>query len=724
MDQVTIELENCYGIRKLKHQFDFSKKRAYAIYAPNGSMKSSFAQTFKDVAEGQASRNRIFPSRKSVRIIQDESGAELPQESVLVLPPYDQFLKHTEKTSTLLLNNDLRQEYEQLHADINKSKANFLKAMKEQSGSRKPLDCEIALTFMKSDADEFFYQALERVSSEMKEQGDAPFADVRYDSIFDQKILDALKTKGLKETIQEYIIRYNQLLESSTYFKKGIFEYYNAAQIAKTLATNGFFDAKHTVTLNAKAKIEISSQKQLEDLISKELKEITKDQELKKKFDAVKKQLEKNIPLKGFQRYLCDHEFLLPHLANVELFKEQVWKSYFKANESLYSDLLEQHRRVKTELKEIEEAARKEQTRWEEAIDLFNERFFVPFALEAKNKAAVTLGHDAILDLSYTFHDGTDQAPVEHDELMKSLSHGEKKALYILNIIFEIEVRRQNQQETLFVVDDIADSFDYKNKYAIIQYLQDISDGPVFKQIMLTHNFDFFRTVSSRFVGYSRCLMATKTETGVVELAQSSGIRNPFLNDWKGSFFEDGKKRIASISFTRNLIEHIAGETDTNYTRLTSLLHWKDDSASIKQSELDKIYQDFFGRQGGFPNKDESVVDMIEREANDCLSTNGGVNFEHKIVLSIGIRLRAERFMSNKITDAAFLASIEKNQTPHLLKRFENDFSDEVETIKTLRKVVLMTPENIHLNAFMYEPILDMSDDSLKSLYREVCELK
>ena len=596
--------------------------------------------------------------------------------------------------------------------------------MKEQSGSRKPLGCEIALTFMKSDADEFFYQALERVSSEMKEQGDAPFADVRYDSIFDQKILDALKTKGLKETIQEYIIRYNQLLESSTYFKKGIFEYYNAVKIAKTLATNGFFDAKHTVTLNAKAKTEISSQKQLEDLISKELKEITKDQELKKKFDAVKKQLENNIQLRDFQRYLCGHEFLLPHLANVELFREQVWKSYFKANQSLYSDLLEQYRRVKTELKEIEEAARKEQTRWEEAIDLFNERFFVPFALEAKNKAAVTLGHDAILDLNYTFHDGTDQAPVEHDELMKSLSQGEKKALYILNIIFEIEVRRQNQQETLFVVDDIADSFDYKNKYAIIQYLQDISDGPVFKQIMLTHNFDFFRTVSSRFVGYSGCLMATKTETGVVELAQSSGIRNPFLNDWKGSFFEDGKKRIASISFMRNLIEYIDGETDTKYTQLTSLLHWKDDSASIKQSELDKIYQDVFGGQGGFPNKDESVVDMIEREANDCLSTNGGVNFEHKIVLSIGIRLRAERFMANKIADAKFLASIEKNQTPHLLERFKDDFSDEVETIKTLRKVVLMTPENIHLNAFMYEPIIDMSDDSLKSLYREVCELK
>ena len=137
---------------------------------------------------------------------------------------------------------------------------------------------------------------------------------------------------------------------------------------------------------------------------------------------------------------------------------------------------------------------------------------------------------------------------------MKSLSQGEKKALYILNIIFEIEVRRHARQETLFVVDDIADSFDYKNKYAIIQYLQDVSEDPLFRQIILTHNFDFFRTVHSRFVGYQGCLMATKSPAKI-ELSQAFGIRNPFLRDWKNSFFTNAKKRVASISFMRNLIE-------------------------------------------------------------------------------------------------------------------------------------------------------------------------
>jgi hypothetical protein len=146
--------------------------------------------------------------------------------------------------------------------------------------------------------------------------------------------------------------------------------------------------------------------------------------------------------------------------------------------------------------------------------------------------------------------EGGDSTPVVRDTLLQSLSQGEKKALYILNIIFEIEVRRQAKQETLFVVDDIADSFDYKNKYAIIQYLQEISEGPEFKQIILTHNFDFFRTVSGRFVGYSNCLMAAKNDTEIT-LPKAWGVNNPFVNDWKSRFFTGGKKRIASIYFMR-----------------------------------------------------------------------------------------------------------------------------------------------------------------------------
>ena len=59
----------------------------------------------------------------------------------------------------------------------------------------------------------------------------------------------------------------------------------------------------------------------------------------------------------------------------------------------------------------------------------------------------------------------------------------------------------------------------------------------------------------------------------------------------------------------------------------------------------------------------------------------------------------AERFMADKISDSKFLSAIAKNQTPALLKRFEADFGGETVSIRTLRRVALMMPENIHLNA-------------------------
>ena len=123
-------------------------------------------------------------------------------------------------------------------------------------------------------------------------------------------------------------------------------------------------------------------------------------------------------------------------------------------------------------------------------------------------------------------------------------------------------------------------------------------------------------------------------------------------------------------------------------------------------------------------NGKERVVDMVTSEANNCLKAGDGMNFENKVVLAIATRLAAERFMVNRINDNAFVAAIKSNQTQALLAKFKKTFPGETATIQTLQRVVLMTPENIHLNSFMYEPIIDMSDEHLRKLYQDVCSLK
>jgi energy-coupling factor transporter ATP-binding protein EcfA2 len=720
VNRITIDLKHCYGIKELRRDLDFSKTNAYAIYAPNGVMKSSLAQTFKGAAEGQAPEDRIFPGRKSSRSITDDSGKELEGDRVLVVLPYDEQFGPTEKTSTLLVNAALRKEYEQLHVAIDEAKESLLKAIRQQATSRRDFEQEISSTFTNSDE---FELALTRIRDELSKQAETPFADVKYDLMFDDKVLKALDTQDLKAAIEGYIHRYNELLTSSTYFRKGTFDYYNAGQIAKSLAEHGFFEAKHTVNLKATdTTLEINTQKELETVISKEKEIILKDKELRKTFDSVEKQLSRNAELREFCRYLQDHEAFLSQLNNIPKFKEDVLKSYLKAHYPLYQALMDKYDAAAKRKKEIREEARKQQTQWQQVISIFNDRFFVPFQLEAKNQIEVMLGDDQVIKLGFTYIDGAEKVEVDKSKLMKVLSTGERKALYVLNVIFEIQRRIQDKQETLVVVDDIADSFDYQNKYAIIQYLKDISEDGLFKLIIMTHNFDFFRTLQSRFVRYPFCLMATKNDKGVT-LVQATGIKNVFAHDWKINFFTDSKKRIASICFLRNLVEMTTGDDDRAFILLTSMLHWRPDSATITVAQLDQVFNSLCKTQGASPNPAKPVFELIAEQATDCLTAQAQPNLENKIVLAVAIRVAAERYMVARINDDPFVKAIAANQTQALIERFKKQFAGEKGAIQTLDMVALMTPENIHVNSFMYEPILDMSDDHLRKLYRNVAGL-
>src|SRR5271156_1001786 len=212
MDRVIVDLENCYGIKALKQEFDFSRTRAYAIYAPNGAMKSSFAATFQDIANDRESKDRIFAARETVRKIRDETGQEVDKEKVLVVEPYDAELAHTEKTSTLLVDAKLRTEYARLNAEIEKAKSALLAAITQQAGSKKNFEEEISSTFTR--AKDAFYTAVTRIKKELHEQKVTPFATVAYDKIFDEKVVSALQTKDLKSTIEDCVRRYNELLSA------------------------------------------------------------------------------------------------------------------------------------------------------------------------------------------------------------------------------------------------------------------------------------------------------------------------------------------------------------------------------------------------------------------------------------------------------------------------------------------------------------------------------
>lgn len=723
MKKLVLDLQNCHGIRSLQSTLDFHDKSAIAIYAPNGAMKTSLAKTLQDVNQGIDSHDGVFPERTTVRIVQDENGQDIPGTDVVVVLSYDEELGPTESTSTLLVNQTLRKEYESLQEDLFKARDELVVGVKAQAGTRQDVSRLISRAFTKEDDN--FFVALSRIDEELAKQLEVPFAQVPYDILFNEKVRAIAGTAEFGSALSEYVTRLNELLDRSAFFSRESFSYYNASNVTKSLGDNKYFQANHTLTLRGSdgKQVEVTNAKQLDDLVAEEQQRITEDEVLRKRLLAIKKQLEKNAETRAFYEYVADHVEILPELNAIDLFEDKVWKSYLKMQEPLYTAVVNQWRKAERRKGEIEKQAAAESTQWESVIKMFNERFFVPFRLTAKNRERVVLGLENVLQLGFEFEDGIDRATVEKGELLEILSMGEKKALYILNVLFEVEARKIARTSTLFVIDDLADSFDYKNKYAIIQYLHEMTEIPDFKLVILTHNFDFFRTLNGRGIaGYNNCLSAQRTSTEV-ELVPASGIKNPFIRDFKPHFFDDPMKRIASIPFVRNILEYTKGDSDPDYLKLTSILHWKADSLSITNANLDTIFIGLFGGSGSFRAPSDSVVDLVLTQARNAVSAPQGINFENKIVLSIAIRLLAEQYMEAAIGDSTFFSSITSSQTQVLHKEYRNRGLGSAEQRKVLDSVLLMTPENLHVNSFMYEPIIDLADEHLRKLYSDMIAL-
>ena len=95
------------------------------------------------------------------------------------------------------------------------------------------------------------------------------------------------------------------------------------------------------------------------------------------------------------------------------------------------------------------------------------------------------------------------------------------------------------------------------------------------------------------------------------------------------------------------------------------------------------------------------------------------IDLEEKIVLAMAIRLMAEDYMLMRLNNPDW-EEPSSNQTRVLFDEFAGSFGSEEDVIATLDQVNLMTPENIHINSFMFEPILDMSPGHLYRLYYDL----
>ena len=226
MQILKINLENCYGIAKLDHEFNFNSGKAKIIYAPNGCMKSSFAKTLSSIAKGEQPKDEIFSDRVSKYQI-TLGTIDIDPKQILVVEPYSETYSSRERMSTLLVNKELKNRYIEILDSIEKKKTELLKTIKETSGSTNA-ESEINSLFHKKT----IFESIELITVEVN-NNDFLQPNFKYGDIINSKVEDFLNTNsGL---IEDYIVKYSELVNGSNFFEKGIFGTENASGVKKII---------------------------------------------------------------------------------------------------------------------------------------------------------------------------------------------------------------------------------------------------------------------------------------------------------------------------------------------------------------------------------------------------------------------------------------------------------------------------------------------------------
>ena len=145
-------------------------------------------------------------------------------------------------------------------------------------------------------------------------------------------------------------------------------------------------------------------------------------------------------------------------------------------------------------------------------------------------------------------------------------------------------------------------------------------------------------------------------------------------------------------------------------------------TVNITVQEILDVFNSTFSSTKTKANSAENVFDLILTKAEEVYQQNDGnpLDIKYKICISTAIRLIAEEFMISQISDPNFHASIHKKQTGQIVEKYRNEHPTKTNNIGIVDRVNLMTAENIHVNSFMYEPLMDLTDEHLRTLYKDV----
>lgn len=737
--------ENCYGIKYFDMDaIDFSKSNKALIYAPNGVMKTSLAKVFEDLSKGVASKDRIFQNSTSsyaIRYHEKEynfssaNSNDVPVcDAIYVINSFvDNFEFTKETVSTLLADEATRNEYNALMTQINEHIKVLEAELAKKSGFTKPKIKEALISDLgllgTADWPDIINGIHDLLASD---EVIAYLGEIKMAVLFHDKAVKEYEKPEFRRYIQNYIDRLRELLQNSELLSNS-FTDRSAETLSKAFSSNDLFSAQHKIILRDGA--EIRSVKEWNAAVEAQLQRMYTDETLHTAFEKLKKNLTANSDVVAARHIIINCKKVIPHLFEIQRTKKRMWAAYCSQLERPFSEYYNEITRYTERVRKLYERAAAQSERWQRVVEEFNRRFRVPFTVKINNKSNFILKDEAPnISFEYKRGIGDEEQSTELSKgsLLPSLSMGEKRAMYLLYILFDLErirIQAEIGQKYLVIADDIADSFDYKNKYAIIEYLADLSQNTGIDLLVLTHNFDFYRTVMSRLgVWRDHCYIAQRDNTGKITMQefkyQGDFFKNIIIAGIKGKNYYTRKKMlVASVPFYRNLAEYCGDDED--YSKLTCFLHNKSmpiDTNSVTLADLWAIIKQYV-KEGKATFGTEGYYDTVQRLAADIAIDDDDILLENKLILAIASRLKAEKYLQQVINS-------HDSSCPDSTRNQMRDWYDKAKPFLTddkkhlMDEIILVTPESIHINAFMYEPLIDVSIWTLKDIFERVTALE
>lgn len=406
------------------------------------------------------------------------------------------------------------------------------------------------------------------------------------------------------------------------------------------------------------------------------------------------------------------------------------------------------------DIRKLEETIEEQKIIWDCVLNDFFDYFKAPFSLNFSEGNILKNSKDMFF-LKYCYEGNF----VDKDYLIKNLSQGEKRSFYLLDCMFKIKsfFNELNKSDSAVIVfDDIVDSFDYANKYAVIGALKKICDD--YKNLnrnsscyifLMTHNYDFLRSLNKAF-GKENQFFGLKDEHKNISLKKVN-IDEDFEKKWIKCSKEiivnkqelcdfNGKDFNSSCLFAAfPLIREVYSKAskikkslNVEKNKMLSFLHYMEDTDKLKMNDFYKVFSSLLGvEETAKFNKYDNIQDFyVETLKNICGSYKIGLpplenELHKKICLSIYIRIMTEKEIKRELDlqgkNIDYL-EIKANQFGYLMNEYNKlDFQVcKKDYRKLFNKINWCASGFIHFNSFMYEVLIDTPISVLIGLYDEV----